>query len=170
MRKGDKNPLSCCVTAVKHKHLNCSVCSNRNHSMKTQRWNRVSFDVSSLCMLVWSYLHGGELGRLCPADRIAFSFFSPLPPLAHDWDLFMFPVVALGKRTHHQKTLTSIFVAPFKNEPTPPPTHTHTHAQAFSWRSSLCLLSPGRYYKQYFTPRGGGGGGMAPHGVIVWVV
>lgn len=32
--KGGQNPSSCYVIAVKH--LNGSVCANRNHSMKTQ--------------------------------------------------------------------------------------------------------------------------------------
>lgn len=61
-------------------------------------------------MLLRSYL-AERRSAVALLSRMNCLFFPSLPRLGS----FMFPVVTLGRRTHYQKTLTSISAAPFKN-------------------------------------------------------
>lgn len=125
--KGGQSLFSCNITAVKHKHLNRSVCFNRNHSMKTQTRNKVSLDSGWLRVLLRSYL-AERRSAVALLGRMNCLFFPSLPRMGS----FMFPVVMLGRRTHYQETLQ--FLQPLLKT-------------AFSFRSSFCLLSQQRYYK-----------------------
>lgn len=138
------------IAAVKHKHWNCGVCSNKNRSMKAQRWNKVCSDLGWLCMLLQSYLaeHRGAVALLSRTNCL----FSPSMPRVGS---FMFPVVALGRRMHYQKTLTSIATAPLKKP------HFCSEAVFVYYHNSVITSS--------ISSRRGGGS-MAPSSVIVWVV
>lgn len=112
--KGGQNPSSCHVIAVKHKHLNGSVCSNRNHSMKTWRWTRVFFKPSPFAC--WYKVISVVESWAALPSRPNCLFFLFVPQLGS----FMSPVVALRMGTHHQQTLTSLFVAPIRTTPRSP--------------------------------------------------
>lgn len=148
--EGGQSLFSGNIAAVKHKHRNGGICSNKNRSMKAQPWKKVCSDLGWLCMLLRSYLteHRGAVALL---SRTNCLFSLSLPRLRS----FMFPVVTLGRRMHYQKTLTSIATAPLKKP------HFCSEAVFVYYRSSVITSSISSWR---------GGGSMAPSSVIVWVV
>lgn len=108
--KGAQSLFGFNIIAVKHNRLNRGVCCNENHSMQTSTQNRVSSGFGWLCAPSRSCLaeRRSEVALLSTMNCL---FFPSLPRLGS----FMFPVVALGRRAHYQKTLTSISAAPLKN-------------------------------------------------------
>lgn len=148
--EGGQSLFSGNITTVKHKHRDRGVCSNKNHSVKAQTWNKVCSDLGWLCMLLRSYL-AERRGAVALLSRTNCLFSPSLPRLGS----FMFPVVALGRRMHYQKTLTSIATAPLKK------LHFRSEAVFVYYRNNVITSS--------ISSRRGGGG-MAPSSVIVWVV
>lgn len=108
--KGAQSLFGFNIIAVKHNRLNRGVCFNESHSMQTSTRNRVSLGSGWLCVPSRSRL-AERRSEVALLSRMNCLFFPSVPWLGS----FMFPVVAPGRRTHYQKTLTSISAAPLKN-------------------------------------------------------
>lgn len=127
---GGQSLFGCNIIAVKHKHLNRGGCFNKKsqHENLDMKQGFLRFRLALRAVTKLSR-RAKKRGGSAQQNELPFS---SLP--RHDWDLFMFPVVTLGRRTHYQKTLSFNFLQPLLKT-------------AFWFRSSFCLLSQQRYYK-----------------------